>query len=290
MPHSDQTPTAAWLELPDGRRQPVGAGCTLGRGTQSNLRLPEERVSRRHALIHPQGGGEYWLVDLGSRNGTYLNGRRLSQPVRLQDADELSLGPCRLHFRQPDAAVPAPPATNATQATLVDVRQQPCWLLVADIVGSTELAQALSPSELAVVIGRWFLDCRGLVEQHGGMVNKYLGDGFLAYWNDTGGNAAAVAALLTALRAQQEVGRPAFRLAVHWGPVVMGGPASLSEESLTGPEVNFVFRMDKLAKALQCRTLLSEPASERLGSRVICKPAGDHPLPGFAGQFPFHEC
>jgi len=289
MADTPQSASPAWLELPDGRRHPIAADCVIGRGVQSDLRLAEERVSRRHALIHGQGEHEYWLVDLGSSNGTYLNGRRLSQPVRLRDGDELGLGPCRLVFHESDVPHLHSPGADTTQVTLMDVRQQTCWLLVADIVGSTVLAQSMPPDELAVITGRWFHDCRGLIEQHGGIVNKYLGDGFLAYWTDTGGAAPALRAALLGLQARQDTGQPAFRLAVHWGRLVMGGAATLGEENLAGSEVNFVFRMDKLAKALQRRALLSEPARQRLGSLVVSSPVGEHPLPGFSAPFLFHE-
>jgi adenylate cyclase len=209
--------------------------------------------------------------------------------VRLRDGDALGLGPCRLRFRQAEASPPPALHTDTTQVTLMDVRQQACWLLVADIAGSTVLAQTMPPDELAVIVGRWFLDCRGLIEQHGGILNKYLGDGFLSYWNDREGTAAALAATLAGLRARQDAGQPVFRLAVHWGPVVMGGAATLGEENLAGSEVNFVFRMDKLAKALQRRALLSDVACRRLGSLVASSPVGEHPLPGFSAPSLFHE-
>jgi adenylate cyclase len=62
--------------------------------------LSDAKVSRRHALIQAQKQYEFWLLDLGSSNGTYLNGRRLTQPVLLRDQDQIEVGPFRLMFRQ----------------------------------------------------------------------------------------------------------------------------------------------------------------------------------------------
>jgi len=51
-------------------------------------------VSRTHAAIAPQANGEFMLMDLGSRNGTMLNGTRLDphQPYAVTDGDEIHLG------------------------------------------------------------------------------------------------------------------------------------------------------------------------------------------------------
>ena len=62
-------------------------------------------MSRRHALIHAQDGGEFWLVDLGTINGTYVNDDRVIAPTRLRDGDRVDLGRgFELVFRQPVSA------------------------------------------------------------------------------------------------------------------------------------------------------------------------------------------
>jgi len=55
----------------------VTGNCSLGRAVGNDIVLVDDRVSRRHSTIHAQGERELWIVDLGSRNGTYLNGRRV---------------------------------------------------------------------------------------------------------------------------------------------------------------------------------------------------------------------
>jgi predicted component of type VI protein secretion system len=74
----------------EGREQSLQAGATIGReGCDVNLMDPE--VSRRHATIVDQGGS-LALQDLGSTNGTYVNGARISSVVVLKDGDEVRLG------------------------------------------------------------------------------------------------------------------------------------------------------------------------------------------------------
>jgi len=60
-------------------------------GREEGCILPDERVSRRHARIMVLSG-EYILIDLGSSNGTLVNGQRVNGPVMLQHADVIQLG------------------------------------------------------------------------------------------------------------------------------------------------------------------------------------------------------
>lgn len=283
------TSTRAWLEWANGDAVPIEGNCGLGRSRASTIVLPDERVSRRHATIHAQDDGEFWLVDLGSANGTYVNGRRVVQPVLLHDHDLIQIGPFELRFRQPAAAGRESSDTGGAGVTVVDIKAQPCWLLVTDMVGSTRLAQSLAPEEMAVVIGRWISACKEVVEAHAGNINKYLGDGFLAYWPRVGPVEPRVVETLEALRTLQEKAGPPFRLALHQGRVFCGGVASLGEENLSGPEVNFVFRMEKLAGGLGIARLASQPAAELLRERLALEQVGEHALPGFDGTHPFYS-
>lgn len=286
----DVTGTKAWLEKPGGETVPVGGNVSFGRTAGNAVVLADERVSRRHALIHPQGEEEFWLVDLGSRNGTYVNQRRLSQPLRLRDGDRIQVGPFSLTFRQPRTASAGLPAQPTTLQTLLEVRTLCCWLLVVDVEGSTDLAKSLSAEELARVMGRWFSQCKHAIETHGGTINKYLGDGLLAYWRAADGDIPALAQTIESLARLRQAGPPSFRFALHRGTVTFGGVASLGEESLSGPEVNFAFRMEKLAGSLAAPALLSEAAATALRGAVELTPLGDHLLPGFEGPHRFFAC
>jgi len=63
----------------------------LGRGTDSVVWIDAQSVSRRHARLLV-ASGHATLEDLGSKNGTFVNGIRLSAPVALRDGDELRIG------------------------------------------------------------------------------------------------------------------------------------------------------------------------------------------------------
>jgi diguanylate cyclase (GGDEF)-like protein len=66
----------------------------LGRSTECTFQFYDGTVSRRHALVSIDTRGEVYLCDLGSTNGSFVNGKRIgsNRPVRLQDGDRFQLG------------------------------------------------------------------------------------------------------------------------------------------------------------------------------------------------------
>ena len=76
---------------------PLTGRATLGRHPANTLRLADREVSKEHACIE-RSGNTYLVKDLGSSNGTYVNGRRIREH-RLKDGDEITLGNSGLTFR-----------------------------------------------------------------------------------------------------------------------------------------------------------------------------------------------
>ena len=76
------------------------AQLTVGRGGQNDITLPsDEYASARHARFEPRQDG-VWVQDLGSTNGTYLNGARLERPRRLTYGDIVRVGETDLRYEQ----------------------------------------------------------------------------------------------------------------------------------------------------------------------------------------------
>jgi adenylate cyclase len=276
---------SAWLES-GGVRTPVRGSCLLGRAATCEVVLADAKASRQHALVHNQEPGGFWLIDLGSANGTYLNGRRVAQPCRLSDGDTISLAGFTFVFRSARTDSARRFQSAPGEATTYEVRTPTCWLLVADIQGATQLVQKLPGDEAPRMTGRWLSACTRIIEQRQGMINKFLGDGFLAYWMAGPATAASVAATALALKDLQHTDGPPFRFVLHYGKVTAGGVASLGEESLAGNEVNFVFRLEKLAASMGTLRLMSEPARTQLGPLLAAAEEGKHALQGFPGEFP----
>src|SRR5438105_2191867 len=236
----------AWLEATDGKRLPIQGNLSVGRSPKNTLVLDSPKISRRQAIINVQNVGEFWLIDLGSSNGTFLNKRRVHQPVRLCDQDQVMIGDTVFAFRHP-MEISDDYRSTLAERTIREIENVPCWLLVADIENFTPLSRSLTSDKLAELIGTWVAACKEIIEAHQGMIDKYLGDGFFAFWRDDETAAKNVGAAIERLKQAQARNEPRFRLALHVGLVAIGGVPSMGEESLMGKDVNFVFRMEKLA-------------------------------------------
>lgn len=72
----------------------------LGRDRRCDFPLPSEVVSRRHAELHWHADGGFLVVDLGSRNGTKVNGELVPERQKLKNGDSIWIGPFNLRYRE----------------------------------------------------------------------------------------------------------------------------------------------------------------------------------------------
>ena len=272
----------AWLERGDQQHILEGS-CSIGRATLNTLVINSAKVSRLHAIIHYERAGAFWLVDLGSSNGSFLNKRRIHEPTRLRDCDQITIGGNTFIFRQSRDPSDRPRSTALVLTLQEEIEEVPCWLLVADIKNFTPLARELLSQKLAVLVGSWLAGCKDIIEKHGGIVNKYLGDGILAYWPDEEATAQKVVAMIAALKHAQTQG-PEFRFVIHFGSVAIGGVSGIREETIMGSEVNLVFRLEKLLASLGEPCGISDAAHAKLKGVLRSRPLGDYELKGFEGK------
>ena len=276
----------AWLER-EGQHHILEGSCSIGRATLNTLVVDSAKVSRLHAIIHSESPGTFWLVDLGSSNGTFLNKRRLHEPARLRDCDQITIGGNTFFFRQSPHSSDRLRSTAPVLTLQEQVEEVPCWLLVADIKNFTPLTRELLSGKLAMLVSSWLASCKDIIEKQGGTVNKYLGDGILAFWYDNEDAPKNIVAVITALKNAQTPGDPVFRFVVHFGSVAVGGIASTREETLMGSEVNLVFRLEKLAASLGEACGVSDAAQLKLAGLISTRRVGDFELKGFEGKRAF---
>ncbi|NLI80022.1 MAG: FHA domain-containing protein [Candidatus Riflebacteria bacterium] len=80
---------------------------SIGRQAGNAIKLDDREVSKRHCLIE-QAGSEFFLTDLGSLNGTLVNGRRAEGRILLRDGDVITMSDVQARFLHSPAAAPAP--------------------------------------------------------------------------------------------------------------------------------------------------------------------------------------
>jgi len=155
----------AWLER-EGQEHLLQGNCSIGRAALNTLVLESAKVSRLHAIVHSERGGAFWLVDLGSSNGTFLNKRRIHEPVRLRDHDQITVGGNAFTFRQASDASGRPKSTAPPLTLREAIEDVPCWLLVADIKNFTELSRKLVSNKLATLVSSWLATCKEIIEKN----------------------------------------------------------------------------------------------------------------------------
>ena len=95
---ADSSRTTLWLMI-EGRQIPLlNGGNVIGRAADAGIRVDAPGMSRHHARIRVENG-RATLEDLASKNGTHLNGRRLSTPEPLYDGHQIRVGGITLTFR-----------------------------------------------------------------------------------------------------------------------------------------------------------------------------------------------
>ncbi|MEJ5186747.1 MAG: FHA domain-containing protein [Candidatus Geothermincolales bacterium] len=78
---------------------PVQGGVVIGRAPDCDVVLEDEFVSNYHAKIYLLGG-RFYVEDMGSTNGTFVNGRRITSPLELRGGDVIQVGRTSMEFKR----------------------------------------------------------------------------------------------------------------------------------------------------------------------------------------------
>ncbi|RMG12843.1 MAG: FHA domain-containing protein [Planctomycetota bacterium] len=139
-----------------------GKPFSIGRSKERDLTIPSQRVSRQHAeIVWKQGRAV--LRDLGSQNGTLVNGKRIKGEHSLRDGDELEFGPflCTFSTRPPTSArLPEAEASNAltqpmqgdAMAGRLDQINLPELLQTLEFNGKTGTLEVFGPAGEGMIV------------------------------------------------------------------------------------------------------------------------------------------
>jgi len=263
-----------------GRTFSLDSGRTwaIGRGEGCAIQLDSRSVSRLHALIQRRDAGDYYLIDLGSRNGSFVNRRRVSLPLRLHDQDRLVFAEQELLFRNPTAT-----GTHATSGT--STRNLPTeslhnesvtTILVVDIRDFTNLSRAVSEALLSQTIGTWFLHVGQAAERRGSWAQQYIGDAVMAVWVHEDASKIqddliqVLHALCEIYQGTEEVSRSLplpnplrIGAGISTGPAILGG----TDYTALGDTVNAAFRLEASTKTIGLGVALGQGAFAALAER-----------------------
>lgn len=146
-------------------------------------------------------------------------------------------------------------------------------VLYSDIVSFTSLSESIAPEILVPMLNRYFERMAAAIFEHGGMINKFIGDGIMALFGaplplpdavDHALKAAmAMHASLEGFNTDQAArGEPALRMGIgiHTGPAVLGNVGCPTQMDYTciGDTVNVAARLESLTRTLNTRIVISE--------------------------------
>jgi len=246
---------------------------SVGRGETNDVPLDDPRVSRNHALLRGTDEHTYYLIDLGSKNGTLVNGKRVVVPVLLKNGDAIRMGATSLTFMLPPGEnesgeeIPDHDGASGTATVVsIDMETVRATVLVADIREYTAMSVQLPLDFLARLMGDWFRKSNDVIEQNYGFVDKFIGDAVMACWLSRGEDLKvkikqALSAAYDLLKMTDELSQanPSLPKPLQIGIGISTGDAIASglgsgrpkDYTVMGDSVNLAFRLEKAAKELK---------------------------------------
>lgn len=288
--------------LISGESFPLEDFTLVGRSNEATIRLNEGSISRQHATIRREGI-HYWLMDLGSANGTYVNDMAITTSRVLKDGDRVQFGSNIFTFQQEEGPTHDGGSIGITTTVLrrtpVVVRTQPVTLVVGDLKGFTQLSAQVTADKLADLMREWYADCNVIMRKHGATIDKFIGDCVFAYWPDvspeTRQQAVSVARALRNPDVEAHAPTRAFlrqtqnitldcRVGLHLGEVAMGAMGK-GINTAVGDAVNVAFRIESLTRQLDCGVLASAAFLQDWDpGREFFETKGRHALKGVSDQ------
>ena len=177
-------------------------------------------------------------------------------------------------------------------------------LLFTDVIDFTQMAEAEPAQRLVEHLGEYLAAVSTLIQKNQGTVDKYMGDGIMAFWGAPRPNTNhALDACLAALQIQKSLdalntrwvqeGKPAFhtRIGLNTGTVVVGNIGSETRMNYTavGDAVNLASRLESLNRTFGTRILISEDTRMAAGDALLTRPVGRIAVKGSQRGIVVHE-
>ncbi len=247
----------------------------VGRSEEATIRLSDAGISRQHATVRREGPN-YWVSDLGSANGSYVNDMSVTTARVLRDGDRLQFGSAIFLFDQTESTQLSESSgggmkTQVLRRAPVPVKTQQATLLVGDLKGFTLLSSQISAEQVADLLREWYADCNAIMKRCGAMIDKFIGDCVFAYWmgTDHGIRAKALEAAKALRNSDAVANAPTrallkeknnitldCRIGLHMGEVAIGSMGRGINTAL-GDAVNLAFRIEGLTRQLDKGILAS---------------------------------
>ncbi|MBB5038420.1 adenylate/guanylate cyclase domain-containing protein [Prosthecobacter dejongeii] len=241
----------------------------LGRSPDATIRLTDAGVSRQHATIR-RDGNLFWVSDLGSANGSFVNDVAVTTARALRHGDRIQLGTCVFIFETDEGehSQNTGSGTQMLHTIALPMRTVKATLLVGDLRNFTNISAQLSAEQVATMLREWYADCERILKPRGAIIDKFIGDGVFAYWvgdsDEMRSQATEAARLLSSPEASESPVRKMMRdemnmevychVGLNIGDVALGAMGR-GVNTAVGEAVNVTFRIESLTRKLQVPVL-----------------------------------
>lgn len=259
--------------------------CGFGRATTNNVVIHDNMASREHAMIRRNATGHCVLNDLGSTNGTWLNGRPVTVPTALKNGDKIQIGKQIVEFVQTEAPQAlVDPNAGRTQFVM---EQQLVSVLVVDLRGFTGLSADMGETRIAGLMGDINREATEILTQAGCWSTKFIGDAIMALWVHSTNKLtrADMVTVFDVISGYQGIFRVAERKHAPPRPLRFGvgynagmasigniGGAGAADFTAMGEAVNIAFRLETATKAAGCDVLIAKNVFDELSDVTFAPP------------------
>lgn len=272
-----------------------GQTLRIGRHNENDLIISDTKVSRYHAILSASKSGIV-ISDLSSLNGSFINGKRITAPVTLSSGDILLIGETSIGVELPRSkgVEDSIGITQAAEMQVVSVT-----VLLADVCSYTYLSEHLPAAEVTTMLQTWFNMVSAIVEAHGGIIDKYIGDCVMALWGQgqsdsvADARAAVQAGLLILERTAELAGTSAWqkyevttpwrcKISINTGEALMGpiGQGVARDYTVLGDSINVAFRLDSICSKSGYQFVCTGETAKLIGDSFPLKSLGEEVLEG----------
>ncbi len=266
---------------------------TVGRGEENNIVIKDRCLSRNHAMLQCTEGG-YYLIDMGSSNGTFVNGRRVNIPIIIHNGDTVTFGQTELKFflpRPDDATLTEDEGTlDGTATSILHVRRL-MSVMVLDMRNYTVLTRQMDENLLSEVMTTWFRNAGHITQRYGSWVDKYIGDAVMAIWFHNS-ETVEKQEMINILQAMNDINQMTTSLCdryplpfalrigaglnTGYGMVGNAGSSEQPDYTALGDTVNSAFRLETITKEIGAEIAIGDGTYQYLapflGNNRVFKP------------------
>ncbi len=256
----------------------------IGRSKSNDIVLSNSWTSRHHAMLQEEENGSFNAIDLGSSNGTSVNGHRIHTPTKLRSGDLIQIGSKSTLTFLHECEEPAKqtPIDDLDEKTVAFLEKEQVTILICDIRNFTNLSENIGDQTISEFLKSWTRKVNQAVQHYQGNVDKFIGDAVMATWI---GEDILQKNIHRALNCALQISKLTMTLAEDFPdipkPLKVGGALNTGEAvvgnmgvdgnrdyTVIGDVVNVAFRLEEVTTKVKRDILIGEEAALQLGSNM----------------------